>query len=127
MKKTVYSGKAPEPVGPYSQGVIAGGFLFISGQGPINPETKEVEYDDIKTQTRRVLENVKAILEAADLTMGDVVKCSVFLADIKDFKEMNEVYNEYFAEGKPARTTVEVSNLPLDISVEIDAIALVKQ
>ena len=126
MKKIIFTDKAPAPVGPYSQAILAGDFMFISGQIALNPETKEAEHGDIKSQTKRTLENIAAILGAGNLTMDDVVKCTVFLKDINDFKEMNEVYNEYFSESKPARATVEVSNLPLGFRVEIEATALLK-
>ncbi|MFC1563077.1 RidA family protein [candidate division KSB1 bacterium] len=123
MKKIINSDQAPEPKGPYSHSVAAAGLLFVSGQGPINPETNQFELGDIKSQTRRTLENVAIVLKAAGLTMKDVVKSSVFLTDINDFNEMNEVYAEYFSEGKPARTTVEVAALPFGIKVEVDVVA----
>jgi 2-iminobutanoate/2-iminopropanoate deaminase len=123
MKKIIYTESAPQPKGPYSQAVSAGGFVFVAGQGPINPKTNQFELGDIKSQTRRTLDNISEILKSAGITMNDVVKCSVFLTNINDFKEMNEVYNEFFYESKPARTTVEVSALPFGIKVEIDVIA----
>ena len=124
MKSIIKTNSAPEPVGPYSQAIEAGGFVFVSGQGPIDPSTNQLIEGDIKSQTRKVLENIAEILRAAGLTMKDVVKTTVFLTDLNNFKEMNEVYNDFFAEGKPARSTVQVARLPLDISVEIDAIAV---
>ena len=123
MKKIIYTESAPQPKGPYSQAVSAGGFVFVAGQGPVNPETNQFELGDIKSQTKRTLENISEILKAAGLTVNDVVKCSVFLTNINDFKEMSEVYSEFFSESKPARTTVEVSALPFGIKVEIDVIA----
>ena len=126
MKKIIKTSSAPAPVGPYSQAIESGGFVFVSGQGPIDPETNQLVQGDIKSQTRRVLENISEILKAAELTMKDVVKTTVFLTDLNNFKDMNEIYNEYFAEGKPARSTVQVARLPLDINVEIDAIAVKK-
>jgi 2-iminobutanoate/2-iminopropanoate deaminase len=123
MKKIIYTESAPQPKGPYSQAVSAGGFVFVAGQGPVNPKTNQFELGDIKSQTKRTLENISEILKAAGLTVNDVVKCSVFLTNINDFKEMNEVYSEFFSESKPARTTVEVSALPFGIKVEIDVIA----
>ena len=126
MKKIIKTSSAPEPVGPYSQAIESGGFVFVSGQGPINPETNQLVQGDIKSQTRRVLENISEILKAAELTMKDVVKTTVFLTDLNNFKDVNEIYSEYFSEGKPARSTVQVARLPLDISVEIDAIAVKK-
>lgn len=126
MKKIIQTDSAPEPKGPYSQAVSAGGFVFVSGQGSINPETGQFELGDVKSQTRRTLENIAEILKSAGLSMKDVVKCSVFLTDTDEFKKMNEVYSEYFSESKPARTTVEVSALPFGIKVEVDVIAALK-
>ncbi len=115
---------APEPRGPYSPAVRAGDFIFVSGQGPINTATDEMELGDIRHETRLVLENVKRILEGAGSSMQDVVKCSVFLAESDDFRAMNEVYAEYFGQAKPTRTTVvtEFVGAP-EMKVEIDAIA----
>ncbi len=124
MKKIINTDLAPKPVGPYSQAIEADKFVFVSGQGPINPETNQIEPGDIKSHTRRVLENITEILKAAGLNMKDVVKTTVFLTDLNNFSDMNEVYNEYFSEGKPARSTVQVARLPLNIDVEIDAIAI---
>jgi len=126
MREIIKTDSAPEPKGPYSQAVAANGFVFVSGQGPINPATNQFELGDVKSQTRRTLENIAEILKSTGLTMRDVVKSSVFLTNMDDFKEMNEVYSEYFSEGKPARTTVEVSALPFGIKVEIDVIAALK-
>jgi len=126
MREIIKTDSAPEPKGPYSQAVSARGFVFVSGQGPINPATNQFELGDVKSQTRRTLENIAEILKSTGLTMRDVVKSSVFLTNMDDFKEMNEVYSEYFSEGKPARTTVEVSALPFGIKVEIDVIAALK-
>ena len=126
MREIIKTDSAPEPKGPYSQAVSAHGFVFVSGQGPINPATNQFELGDVKSQTRRTLENIAEILKSTGLTMRDVVKSSVFLTNMDDFKEMNEVYSEYFSEGKPARTTVEVSALPFGIKVEIDVIAALK-
>ena len=122
-KEIIYTGKAPKPIGPYSQAVKAGGFLFGSGQIAIDPATGELVRGDIKAQTRRVMENIKAILESSGYTLKDVVKVTVFLKNIEDFKDFNEVYGEYFREGPPARTTVEVSRLPKDVLIEVDFIA----
>ncbi len=122
-KEIIYTGKAPKPIGPYSQAVKAGGFLFGSGQIAIDPATGELVRGDIKAQTRRVMENIKAILESSGYTLKDVVKVTVFLKNIEDFKDFNEVYGEYFKEGPPARTTVEVSRLPKDVLIEVDFIA----
>ena len=123
MKDVVFTDKAPKPIGPYSQAVKLGGFVFVSGQIPIDPRTGEVIKGGIKEQTRQVLENVKAILEAAGLTMDDVVMSFVFLADMSEFGDFNEVYSQYFREKPPARVTVAVKSLPKDVRVEIAVIA----
>jgi 2-iminobutanoate/2-iminopropanoate deaminase len=114
---------APAPRGPYSHAVRAGDFLFISGMGPLNPETNEFSFGDIRHETRVVLTNIQRILEGCGASMADVVKCSVFLDDRKDFAAMNEVYAEFFGEAKPARTTVQVVLPAEDMKVEIDCIA----
>ncbi len=118
--------KAPKAVGPYSQGIIAGDLIFVSGQIPFDPITNKMVEGSIKDQTKQSLKNVKAIIEAAGATLEDVVKCTVFLKDMNDFKEMNEVYSTFFSENPPARAAVEVARLPLDVGVEIEAIALKK-
>ncbi len=123
MIKKVITDKAPRPVGPYAQGVIAGCLLFISGQIPIDPNTGELVEGDFKLKVRRVLENVKAIVEASGGSLKDVVKVTVFIRDIKLFQTFNEVYSEYFGNTAPARSLVEVSNLPRDAEVEVEAIA----
>ena len=107
-KKVVYTDKAPKPIGPYSQAIIAGNFVFVAGQIPIDPETGEIVQGGIEEQTRRVLENIKAILEAAGSSLDKVVRVQVFLADLRLFKKFNKVYAEYFKENPPARVTVEV-------------------
>jgi len=122
-KQIISTGKAPKPMGPYSQAVRAGDLIFLAGQIPIDPKTGTLIQGDIRDQTKRVLENVKAILEAANLSMGDVVKTSVFLKNIADFPKMNEVYGTYFGSGFPARTTVQVANLPSGAEVEIEVVA----
>jgi len=122
VKEVFKTDRAPAPIGPYSQAVKAGSLLFISGQGPIDPKTGKKVDGDIKEQTRQVLENIKGILEAAGLTFENVVKVNVYLKNMSDFPEMNEVYKEYFKENPPARTTVQATP-PGDIDVEIDAIA----
>ena len=116
-------GKVPAPKGPYSPWVKAGGFIYVSGQGPIDPETGEADLGDIATQTRITLANVEAVLADAGAGLEDVVKTTVFLTDIGNFKPMNEVYAEVFGRVRPARSTVEVAALPLGISVEIEAMA----
>jgi len=114
---------APAPRGPYSHAVRAGDYLFISGMGPIDPETNQFSFGDIRHETRVVLNNVKRILEGCGASLADVVKCSVFLADRNDFAAMNEVYAEFFGDAKPTRTTVQVV-LPAErMKVEIDCIA----
>ena len=120
-KKQVQTTSGAAPVGAYSQGLIAGDFVFVSGQGPLNPETGKIVGETIEEQTARVLENIKAILEAAGASMADVVKVAVHLSDLALFQRFNQVYATYFPDPKPARTTVG-SQLP-GILVEIDAIA----
>jgi 2-iminobutanoate/2-iminopropanoate deaminase len=122
-KQIISTSKAPKPVGPYSQAVRAGDLIFIAGQIAIDPKAGTLIQGDIKDQTKRVLENVKAILEAASLSMGDVVKTTVFLKNIADFPKMNEVYGTYFGSGSPARTTAQVANLPSGAEVEIEVVA----
>lgn len=117
--------KAPSAVGPYSQGVKAGNMVFSSGQVPIDPETGKLLTGDIKAQTRRSLDSVKAVLAAGGATLEDVVKVTVFVADIKQFSDINGVYSEYFTNHKPARSLVEVANLPLGAEIEIEAIAVI--
>src|ERR1051326_4301432 len=113
----------PTPRGPYSPAVRAGDFLFVAGQGPIDPETNKMSYGDIQHETRLVLSNIKRILEGCGARMEDVVKCSVFLVDAKDFAAMNQVYAEFFGDAKPARTTVEAKFASPPMKVEIDCIA----
>lgn len=122
MPKTpISTSDAPKPAGPYSQGIRAGDFIFVAGQGPVDPHTGEIVSDDIEAQTRQTLENVKAILEAGGASMADVVKSTVHLSDMSLFSRFNSVYIEYFPDPKPVRTTVG-STLPR-ILVEIDVIA----
>jgi len=123
-KETIISDKLPAPKGPYSPAIRANGFIFVSGQGPIDPKTGEVNRGDIKEQTRLVLENIRAILEAAGSSIEKVVKSNVYLSDIEDFAAMNEVYATFFPADPPARTTIEAANLPLGIDVEIDVVAV---
>jgi 2-iminobutanoate/2-iminopropanoate deaminase len=112
------------PRGPYSPAVRAGGFIYVSGQIPIDPVTNQTVLGDVKAETRQVLSNIQRILEGCGATLADVVKCGVFLADVKDFAAMNKVYAEFFGEAKPARTTIGVGALPLQgAKVEIDAVA----
>jgi len=114
---------APAPRGPYSHAVRAGDFIFVSGQGPIDPATNEMSFGDIRHETRLVLNNIRQILEASDAALADVVKVSVFLADGSDFAAMNEVYAEFFGNAKPARTTAEAKFVAPGMKVEIDCIA----
>jgi len=123
VKEVVFTERAPKPIGPYSQAIKLGNLLFVSGQIPIDPATDEVVKGGIKDQTERVLENVKAILEAANMTLDDVIMAFVYLSDMADFPQFNEVYSRYFKERPPARVTVAVKSLPRDVKVEIAVIA----
>ena len=122
----IYSDKAPKPIGPYSQAIVANGFIFTAGQIAINPETGKLVEPDITVQTKQVLENLKAVLNAAGASLKDIVKVSVFLQNPKDFKPMNEVYATYFKDHKPARTTVPGVEWKPGILIEIDVIAATK-
>ena len=124
-KEWIETASAPAPVGPYSQAVRAGGMIFASGQIPIDPKSGEIVEGGIEEQTRQVLENLKAVIEAGGASLEDAVKVVVYLKDMGDFQAMNEVYTRYFSGARPARACVEVSRLPKDVRVEIDAIALV--
>ena len=117
--------RAPKPIGPYSQAVRAGNFVFISGQIPIDPKTGEIVREDIKTQAKRALENIKAIVEAAGGSLKNIVKVNVYIKDIKLFGDFNAVYGEFFGEHKPARVVVEVSAIPKNALIEIEAIAYI--
>ena len=123
MRKAIVTDKGPKPVGPYSQAIVEGDFLFVSGQGPINPATNQLELGDARDETKRVFENIKAILTAGGSSLEQVVKCNVYLRDINDFAAMNEVYKTYFAAPFPARTTIQTGALPGGIAVEIECIA----
>ena len=124
MREIIYTDKGPQAIGPYSQAIRANGFIFVSGQTAFDPATGKVEADDAAAQTERILQNLKAIVEAAGSSLEHAVKVGVFLKDMNDFAAMNEVYARYFPKNPPARTTVEVSRLPRDFRVEIDLIAL---
>ena len=124
MQDIIRTPNAPNPIGPYSQAIRAGGLIFVSGQIPLNPATGQVVEGGISIQTRQVIENLKAILDAAGSSLEKVVKTSVFLTDLDDFSGMNHLYQEYFDEIKPARTTAQVTRLPRGVLVEIDAVAL---
>ena len=120
VKRIVFTEKAPKPVGPYSQAVISGDFVFVSGQIPIDPKTSKVVDGGIEAQTVQVLENIKHILESINLTLNDVVKTSVFLSSFSDFQSFNQVYNKYFEDNPPARTTVQAGLMAGGL-LEIDA------
>jgi 2-iminobutanoate/2-iminopropanoate deaminase len=127
MKSIVLTKEAPAPIGPYNQAIIASGsFIFTAGQIPIDPHNGQVVPGDIKAQTRQALKNLQAVLEKGGASMVDVVKTTVFIKDMNEFAGMNEIYAEFFKESAPARSTVEVSRLPRDVKVEVEAIALVK-
>ncbi len=126
MKKQVQTDKAPKAIGPYSQAIIANGFVFCSGQIPIDPATGNLISGTIEDETRQVLKNLGAVFEAAGSSYDDVVKTTVFLQDMNDFAKMNAVYAEFFKAPNPARAAVQVARLPKDVKVEIEAIALVK-
>jgi len=123
MKDVVLTNRGPKPIGPYSQGIKANGFLFVSGQVALDPASGEFSGVTIQQQTERVLGNLKAILEAGGVSLGHVVKTTVFLKNMSDFAAMNEVYARYFVLSPPARSTIEVARLPKDALVEIEAIA----
>jgi len=121
--KIIATPNAPTAIGPYSQGVASQGFVFLSGQIPLDPATGKIVDGDITAQTERVLENLKAVLESSGSSLAKAVKTTVYLTDMREFAEMNEVYARYFPENPPARATVEVARLPRDVRVEIDCIA----
>lgn len=121
--KIVSTDQAPKAIGPYSQAVVSNGFAFLSGQIPLDPATGQLVEGDVQAQTERILENLKAVLEAAGCTLASVVKTTVYLKDMNEFAKMNEIYARYFAVNPPARATVEAARLPRDVRVEIDCIA----
>ncbi|MFB3887138.1 MAG: RidA family protein [Thermodesulfobacteriota bacterium] len=125
-KKVIQTDRAPKAIGPYSQAIQAGDLLFLSGQIPIDPKTGEMTGGEIRQQTGQVLENMKGLLESQGLGMEDVVKVTIFLEDIENFNQVNEVYATYFSSFPPARSTVEVAKLPRNAAVEIEAIAMTK-
>ncbi|SFR81822.1 MULTISPECIES: RidA family protein [Maribacter] len=125
MKKVINTENAPAPIGPYNQAILSNGTLYISGQIPLNPKSGELVSGDIKLETKQSMENLKAILTEAEMTFENVVKSSIFLSDMNQFTEVNEIYASYFnAETAPARETVEVANLPKFVNVEISMIAV---
>lgn len=123
-KKAIQIEDAPSPVGSYSQAILQGNLLFISGQIPLNPKTGQIEQANIQVATNRVMLNIKALIESAGMQMNQIVKCSIFLKDLGDFSTVNEIYSSYFNDVYPARETVEVSKLPLDVPIEISCIAI---
>ena len=123
MRKPIKTVNAPAPIAPYSQGILADDFIFVSGQGGVNPATGKLEPGGVKAETKQTFENIKAILEAAGSSMDKVVKCNVYLRDINDFAAMSEVYKTFFKEPYPARTTIQAGALPNNIAVEIECIA----
>jgi len=125
MRKVIRTSEGPRPLGVYSQAIVANGFVFVAGQGSINPETNDMELGDVRSETRRALKNIAVILEAAGSSLRDAVRMGVFLADMNDFAAMNEVFREFFPENPPARTTVGCV-LP-KIKVEIDCIARLRK
>lgn len=124
MKKIIKTDNAPAPIGPYNQAVEAGGFVFVSGQIPLDPATGEIVTDDIKAETKKVMNNIGAILDEAGLNFGNIVKTSIFLTDMQSFASVNEVYGSYFTDQFPARETIQVAALPKNANVEISVIAL---
>jgi len=125
MKKEIKTKNAPEAIGPYSQAILANGFVFASGQIAIDPASGDLLQGDIKEQTRQVLNNLKAVLEASGSSLEKVVKCTVFLDDLNDYTKMNSVYSDFFVSPYPARAAVQVARLPKDVKIEIEAIAVV--
>lgn len=126
MKQIINTTSAPAPIGPYSQAVLAGNFLFVSGQVAINPENGELNIANIDVETHQVMRNLKAVLLEAGLTFDHVVKSTIFLSDMGTFAQVNEIYGQYFSTDFPARETVQVSVLPKNVNVEISVIAIVK-
>ena len=125
-KKIIKTHKAPQAIGPYSQAVKSGNFIFASGQVPLDPISGNIEENDIKKQTTRVMENIKGLLESENLTMSNIIKTTCFLSDMSNFAAFNEVYATYFTENPPARSTVAVKSLPKDALVEVEVIAVVE-
>ncbi|WP_396150401.1 RidA family protein [Flavobacterium sp.] len=125
MKKIIFTDKAPAPIGPYNQAVLVGNTLYTSGQIALHPQTGELVLDDIETETKQVMENMKAVLEAADMTFENIIKTTIFIMDMNDFTKINGVYGSYFDENTaPARETVQVAGLPKGVNVEISMVAM---
>jgi len=127
MAREIYTEEAPQPIGPYSQAIKVGSFLFISGQIPINPRTGRLVKGGIREQAEQVLKNIRAIVEAAGGTMRDIVKVTVYLSNLNDFGEFNEVYSKFFKKPYPARVVIEASKIPRNALLEIEAIAYIKE
>ncbi len=123
-KEVISTTDAPQAIGPYSQGIRAGSFVFVSGQIPLDPHTGDIVPGDIRAQTRRALENLRGVLEAAGSSLEKVVKTTIFLASMEDYGAVNEVYAEFFGDSRPARSTIEAAMLPKGVAVEIEAIAI---
>ena len=123
QKDIISTNKAPQAIGPYSQAVRFGNLLFVSGQIPLDPVTAEIVKGDIKVQTKRILENLNAILTEGGSSLDNVIRTTIFLANLEDYADVNEMYTEFFDKSMPARSTVQVSRLPMDVRIEIDAIA----
>jgi len=124
MKKVISIPGAPAPIGPYSQAILKNDTLYVSGQIPLNPFSGNLVIDSIQNSTHQVMKNIVALLNEAGMTIDNVVKCSIFLKDLNDFAEMNTVYGSYFGDVPPARETVQVAKLPLDVPIEISCIAI---
>lgn len=124
MKKAIQIPGAPAPIGPYSQAILKSGTLYVSGQIPLNPKTNELVEDSIENATNQVMQNINVLVTEAGMTMDNIVKCSIFLKDLNNFSKVNEIYSQYFRSLPPARETVQVSKLPLDVAIEISCIAV---
>jgi 2-iminobutanoate/2-iminopropanoate deaminase len=126
-RQIIFSQQAPDPIGPYSQAIKVGAFIFTSGQIAINPENGQLAGESVAAQTKQVLNNLKSVLEAGGASLSQVVKTTIYLKDMNNFTEVNEIYAEYFGGSLPARSTVEVSKLPKDVLIEIDCIASIEK
>jgi 2-iminobutanoate/2-iminopropanoate deaminase len=124
MKKAIQIPGAPAPIGPYSQAIVSGNTVYVSGQIPLNPFSGELEIGSIEAATHQILKNIEALLKEADMTLEHIVKCSIFMTDLGQFSEMNAVYGSYFQNVPPARETVQVSKLPMNVPIEISCIAV---
>lgn len=124
MKKAIQIPGAPAPIGPYSQAIVSGNTVYVSGQIPLNPFTGELEIGSIEEATHRILKNIEALLKENNMSLNNIVKCSIFMTDLGQFAEMNTVYGSYFEDTPPARETVQVSKLPMNVPIEISCIAV---